>query len=257
MRDELFRILNKKGWEDEDLEDLQIILGEESGDLLRNVRPDIVELAFKELAFGKGSVKSRAERAARILNVSPESFRGFFEVLKGKRKSGRDDGVPFSDLIDRATGLKPWKIYPDFLEDLKVGVELSKSFELELSLRVHPYLYKVVTSRKFKPLILDGSNFLWKHDLCVEVFNDLFLVLADMSKAFYPVYMVFDANVEYIVPRNEKRFLSDILSSRFSYKHSPADELIISMAKEKRAVVMSEDAFRDYDFRGKRMGFPI
>ncbi len=258
MKDELLRILRKDGWDIEDVEDLIVILEDEKG-LLKKVSPDILELSMKELFFGKGNENRRIERASMISNLPPEFLRGILSFLKGKRKAKHEEGgeIPFKDLIDSARRIKPWKLYEDFLGDLKAASDLSDGFRRELSLAVHPYISKVVLSRRSRPLVVDGNNFLWKHDLCIKCFEDLFLALSNEKRAFYPVYIVFDGNVEHIVPKSGSALLEDILSSKFTYRHSPADELIISLARQKNAVVMSEDRFREYGFEGERIGYPV
>ncbi len=258
MRNELLRILRKDGWDSEDVEDLIVIIEDEKG-LLRSVSPDILELSLKELFFGRGNEKRRIDRASMISNLPPEFLRGILDLFRGRRKFHQDKGeeIPFRDLIDIARNLKPWKLYENLLEDLRAATDLSDKFRDELSISVHPYIVKVVLSKKSRPLVIDGNNFLWKYDLCVVRFEDLFLALSNEKKTFYPVYIVFDGNVEHIVPKSGKNLLDDIISSKFTYRHSPADELIISLARQKGAVVMSEDRFRDYDFKGERIGYPI
>ena len=258
MKNEFLRILRKDGWNLEDVEDLIVILEDEEG-LLRKVSPDVLELALKELFFGKGSEGKRLKRASMISKLPPDFLRGILDFFKGKRKVKQSDSseIPFKDLLEVAKRTKPWKLYDDLLEDLRAAAGLSNEFKRELSLIVHPYISKIVTSRRSTPLVIDGNNFLWKHDLCVKDFDDLFLALSSEKKAFYPVYIVFDRNVEHIVPKSGKSLLEDILSSKFTYRHSPADELIISLARQKNAVVMSEDRFKEYGFEGERTGYPF
>lgn len=258
MRDEFLRILRKDGWKLEDVEDLAVILEDEEG-LLKKASPDILEFALKELFFGKGNENKRIERASMISDLPPEFLRGILGFFKGKRKIklSKNREIPFKDLLDIAKRTKPWKLYEDLLEDLRAAADLSNEFKSKLSLIAHPYITKIVTSRKSSPLVIDGNNFLWKHDLCVKDFEDLFLVFADEKRTFYPVYIVFDRNVKHIVPKSGRILIEDILSSKFVYRHSPADELIISLARQKKAVVMSEDRFKEYNFEGERISYPI
>ncbi len=254
MRSELLRILSKDGWNEEDLEDLQIIFDGPLSGVLSRVSPDIAELALKEL-FKKG--KGGIRLASKILGVPEKDLLEFFEILKGRRRKARSREIPFEDLIERASSFKPWNLPEDLAEDLKTAVELSEDFEIELSLRVHPYVHAVATSRKWKSLILDGNNFLWRHGLCPSAFEELFLELSSMRPIYFPVYIVFDANVRYVVPKDALKDLEGILLSKRVFLHSPADELIVSLARQKDADVMSEDKFRDYGFKGRIIGYPV
>jgi hypothetical protein len=254
MRDELLRILKKDGWNEEDLEMLQLIFEGPLERALSRVSPDIAELALKKLAFKKG--KKVLRESARILGLQESDLQEFFNALKGKKTRRRPEKVIFEDLIEEAKNIPIWDIPLNFAEDLKTAAELSKDFKNELYLNSHPYVYSVAT-KPWKPLVLDGSNFLWKHDLCPAYLEDLFLEFSSQSFVFFPVYMVFDANVRFIIPKSGLKKLEEILSSRYSFLHSPADELIISLSREKDAVIMSEDRFREYDFKGKVIPYPL
>ena len=253
MREELLRILNKNSWTQEDKEDLKIIFEGKLSELIDCVEPDILELGFKELVFGKGSASKRLKRASAILQVDQKYLKQIFEVLKGRKLSYKRIEIPFKDLLNKAKEMELFFLDKDLLDDLQTACEISEEFKKELEQVVHLYVYAVVTHKRRKTAVVDGSNLLWSAGLCVNSLYYFFDFISEHSPVLYPVYFVFDKNVRHVLPLSERSEIDRILLSKNVYLHSPADDLIISIAKEKKAIIFSNDKFRDKGIKGLRV----
>ncbi len=285
MRDELLRILSKDGWSREDLEDLKIVFSGGIVDYIDSVEPDILEMGIKHLLRGKGSISKRLELSSRITGIPVTCMVEILHILNPRkypfpdedfarkveklgleralenpmeRKSKSEKNVDFQDILEKLQGLHPMDLSCELLEDAEIAYDISSSFKKALETSsIHPYIVSVVKSRKRSPLVVDGSNLLWKSDLDVSILDKLFEVLSYKTPVFHPIEFVFDANVRYVVPRLESKKLEKWLSKHGVYIHSPADELLIALAKQKEAYVMSSDRFRDYNTEGlKIVDFP-
>ena len=117
--------------------------------------------------------------------------------------------------------------------------------ELLSQLKIHDYVVAGLTRKPKNPLIVDGSNILWFGDLSFRIFDVLFQELAHLDTFFFPFKIVFDRNVEYIVPESEKKYLKKWLASSDVFLESPADDLIISLAISLNAIILSDDRFKD------------
>ncbi|RKX49671.1 MAG: hypothetical protein DRP25_05970 [Thermotoga sp.] len=112
-------------------------------------------------------------------------------------------------------------------------------------LKVHDYVVAGLVRKPKAPLIVDGSNILWFGDLSFRIFDVLFQELSSFETLFFPFKVVFDRNVEYIVPESEKESLKKWLSSPDVLLESPADDLIIDLAVSSNGVILSNDKFKD------------
>jgi len=112
-------------------------------------------------------------------------------------------------------------------------------------LKVHDYVVAGLVRKPKAPLIVDGSNILWFGDLSFRIFDVLFQELSSLGTFFFPFKVVFDRNVEYIVPESEKESLRKWLSSPDVLLESPADDLIIDLAISSNGVILSNDRFKD------------
>jgi len=108
--------------------------------------------------------------------------------------------------------------------------------------KIHPYVWKVLTCHMFeKPLVIDGSNVLMISELKgPEKIDTLLSMIAKLEKAYFPFYIVFDANAKY-------KFSTKYFNYDKVYYHSPADELVLGLATELNAVVCSRDRYREYN----------
>ena len=112
-------------------------------------------------------------------------------------------------------------------------------------LKVHDYVVAGLVRKPKASLIVDGSNILWFGDLSFRIFDVLFQELSSLGTFFFPFKVVFDRNVEYIVPESEKESLRKWLSSPDVLLESPADDLIIDLAISSNGVILSNDRFKD------------
>lgn len=107
--------------------------------------------------------------------------------------------------------------------------------------KVHPYVWKVLSSNKTIPVVIDGNNILMSSKLIgSEKIDVLLMHIAKLDRTYFPFYIVFDENAKY-------KFRTKYFNYKRTYYHSPADELIINLAKELKGVVCSMDKFKEYD----------
>lgn len=132
---------------------------------------------------------------------------------------------------------------------------LNRAERAELFSRIHhlhPYVQRAIFEKPVSPIVIDGSNVLYEHtgfvnvDRLVEVFD----FLAALKGLLYPYRIVFDKNIRYVVPFQQREKLGKWLSSSWVEEYSPADERIIELARRLKAVVLSNDSFSEYDTRG-------
>lgn len=115
--------------------------------------------------------------------------------------------------------------------------------ELNSKLRCHPYIKAALMRKAEAGVVLDGSNIF----MLRKRFSDLEFVLQKIAyndPFYYPFWIVFDKNIVYLV---EKEDISTWLESPSVFLHSPADELILWLAKQNNAIIVSSDRFRQWD----------
>jgi len=257
MREELLRILQKDNWTEEDKEDLKVIFDGKLSELIGGIEPDILEMGLKELIYGRGSVVKRLKRASIILQIDQKYLKQVFEVLKDRKPSHKRKEIPFKELLDKAKYIDVFFMEKGFIDDLQAACEISYDFRKELEGLVDPYVYVVATHKRRKPVVIDGSNLLWSAGLCVHSLYLFFDYIAKYRPVLYPFYFVFDKNVRHVLPLSERDKIDNIIMSKNVFLYSPADDLIISIAKEKGAIIFSNDKFRDKNIKGLKVApFP-
>lgn len=121
-----------------------------------------------------------------------------------------------------------------------------------LKQKLHPYVWKVLTTKNSAiPIVIDGNNVL----MCAKLKNpekidSLLEHIARLSQTYFPFYIVFDENAKY-------KFHTKYFEYKRVYYHSPADELIIGLAKELGGVVCSQDRFKDYNDGVKNIWYEL
>ncbi|QTA37848.1 hypothetical protein JYK00_09015 [Thermosipho ferrireducens] len=118
-------------------------------------------------------------------------------------------------------------------------------------LTVHPYIKRALFSKPKGPAVLDGSNIIFWSFPPNEANIELVIEKLGTIRDFYfPFYIVFDKNIKY-------KFNSKYFRHPNTYFHSPADELILSLAKEKKGVIISKDKFKEWNSNIKRLEFKV
>jgi len=119
--------------------------------------------------------------------------------------------------------------------------------------RMNSYMLRALFAKQSRMIIVDGSNIVHAADGSINMLllEEAFDELASMPRFFFPPRIVFDANIEYVVTREpDVSILKKWLLSPWVKLHSPADEIIVEMAKRFNASILSRDKFRDYDVEG-------
>jgi len=139
------------------------------------------------------------------------------------------------------------------MSELETLIELFKELD-EFSradvlsrLKCHAYVRAALLKRPVRAVVLDGSNIARLRGKLSDI--DFVLErLANFEEFYYPYYLVFDRNIKHIFAEDSEWFYAER-----TYFHSPADELIISIALEKNAVVVSNDKFDEWNSEIERL----
>ncbi|WP_232503753.1 hypothetical protein [Thermotoga profunda] len=128
-------------------------------------------------------------------------------------------------------------------KELYLDLNVVERAELISKLRCHAYVKAALIRKAKQGIVLDGNNiFMFR-----KRFSDLEFVLekiAENDPFYYPFWIVFDKNIIHLV---EEKDYSTWFESPSVFLYSPADELILRLAKEKDAVVVSSDRFRQWN----------
>ncbi|WP_448378152.1 ribonuclease [Fervidobacterium sp.] len=149
-----------------------------------------------------------------------------------------------------------FKVKPENLEEylwINDFVDyLSPIEKSEIKNKVHPYVWKVLSSRsKTIPVIIDGNNILLASELRgPERIDTLLELISKLDQTYFPFYLVFDANAKY-------KFHTRYFNYKRTYYHSPADELILGLAREVKGVVCSKDKFKDYNMNIRNIWYDL
>lgn len=239
--------------------------------------------SFRDLVYGSGTIVERLKKFAEINSLpEPSGLEPFFWL---KPKSYPPPSSEMRELIEnddvlhfvrKARYLLEKSNLEDFLEfqaaimksnteeidwlaqqvnsvkltcvsEAEVIVELFKELdeiskvELLSKLKCHPYVKAMFVRKPSRPVVLDGSNIARLRGKLSDI--DFILErLATFNEFLYPYYLVFDKNIRHIFQVESEWFHAER-----TYFHSPADELIISIALEKNAVVVSGDRFEEWN----------
>ncbi|MEJ5258404.1 MAG: ribonuclease [Fervidobacterium sp.] len=186
-------------------------------------------------------------------NEKISNYRSFVQQKREKaKKMGVENFLQLYALesVERDTFLKEikstvLKIRPENLEEylwVRDFVEYLTPIEKEnLRQKLHPYVWKILISKSTAiPIVIDGNNVLMSPKLKFpEKIDSLLEYIARLNQTYFPFFIVFDENAKY-------KFRTKYFEYKRVYYHSPADELIIGLAKELGGVVCSQDRFKDY-----------
>lgn len=134
------------------------------------------------------------------------------------------------------------------LYDSFTGIQKESFRETASKRHVHPYLRRLVTGDKRKGVVIDGSNVMLTGLLKPDPrrFQQLLNVMGAHIPLLYPFLILFDANADHLVRTERAYWEKHFIKNPLVIFHSPADELILKIAYEKRYTVISNDRFRDY-----------
>lgn len=177
--------------------------------------------------------------------LAESSLEDFLELQAALMKGGNEGIRWFIEQINsvRVERVSEVEVFAELLRELD---EISKA-EVLSKIRCHPYVTAALVRKPSRAVVLDGSNIARLRGKLSDI--DFVLErLANFEEFYYPYYLVFDNNIRHIFSEESKWFYADR-----TYFHSPADELIISIALEKNAIVVSNDRFEDWNCRIDRI----
>jgi len=112
-----------------------------------------------------------------------------------------------------------------------------------------PYVRGALTKNAKALLIVDGSNIAMVGSPYPDL-NNIFLsfrLIGKMHETPWPFKIIFDENFEYNLRGTQRRIFEEKFQKHPDVKfHSPADELIIEIAKSTNSWILSNDRYHDY-----------
>lgn len=212
---------------------------------------------LKELEFDNVDILGYQKSIARI-----KKSIGFIEnnidlyALLSLEKRKRDYFEDFEDIMLKIKKLDFLRITQDIVENIKKELEtLTESEKIflyrNLKEECDPYFLRVLFEKPRSEVIIDGNNIVHVtlYPSLKNIF-DLFRALSKFKHLLFPFTIVFDKNIKYLLPKSEL----SVFENRFENNpnvsfHSPADELIFELHLGRRAFIVSNDRFREYDVK--------
>ncbi len=176
-------------------------------------------------------------KAGRIL-IRKYAMENFIELQAALMKEDYD----LSELVSKLNSITIYEY--DQVKDYIPVVRALDSFtkeELLSKLHVHEYIIASLVRKPERPMILDGSNIFMLRKRASDIEFILERVAED-DHFFYPFVIVFDRNIAYR-SRGEVQFW---INTKHAILHSPADEMIVKLALEWNAVIVSSDRFSEW-----------
>ncbi|WP_233186268.1 hypothetical protein [Thermotoga sp. KOL6] len=196
------------------------------------------------------SVKEFMEKADSLrVRLGKRDFLELYLYLEGVEEKETKKPEEKTDLLVRLKRLSLERLNEKEIDELRFLYGILDPLEKNRvrSADVHPYLVAALMRKPYAPIVIDGSNLLWRGNLHVSFIDEIFEKLAFFREYFFPYKIVFDKNVEYILPISEKKEFERWKNSSNVLFESPADDLIISLATSMNAVILSGDRFKEYD----------
>ncbi len=194
--------------------------------------------------IGSDDLISFVANARKVLRKS--MLKDFIELQAALMKSDESDIDWFVNQINSITLQDCSKIEP--YRQLYFDLNTFERAEVRSKLRCHAYIQAALTRKAERGMVLDGNNiFMLRKKL-----SDLEFVLEKIAQSdgfYYPFWIVFDKNIVHLVDKKDENWLE----SPSVFLYSPADELILQLAMEKNAVVVSSDRFRQWDTMVQRI----
>ena len=113
---------------------------------------------------------------------------------------------------------------------------------------VHPYLRRLITQKTKTGVVIDGSNIMFSGLIEPDPLRlkELLNVLGINENLYFPLIFIFDANADFIVKKRRDYWEKAFLNNSTVIFHSPADELVLKLAYERKYHIISNDKYRDY-----------
>lgn len=114
---------------------------------------------------------------------------------------------------------------------------------------IHPYLRRIITQTAKTGLVIDGSNIIFSGLIEPDPLRlkELLNVLGITETLYFPLLFVFDANADFIINKKRDYWEKNFLNNPNVSFYSPADELVLKIAYEKKYHIISNDKYRDYN----------
>lgn len=158
-------------------------------------------------------------------------------------------------IIPRIKELDFLKITPESVRELREEIILLKAEEKKYLYRklknINHYLLRVIFEKDSFEVVIDGNNIVHT-SLSPSIKNifRLFECIAKFKDLLFPFTIVFDKNIKYLIPKNELLLFKERFEDNPNVTfHSPADELIYEIHLARKAFIISNDRFKEYDIK--------
>ncbi|HOO74432.1 MAG: hypothetical protein H7A31_01315 [Thermotogae bacterium] len=168
------------------------------------------------------------------------------------------DNIFFKNILEEILSIKPLETKKSYLKKVRDIFDSLGNYERELILlqlkNISYYHYKLMTTDRVKGLVVDGNNVVRSTekatiDNIFEIIDNLYLE----DIVFFPLYIIFDNNIEYVVRSQEREILSEFIKSKRIYLNSPADEMIIYLSNKYDLYMVSNDQFKEYKYDKEKL----
>lgn len=187
------------------------------------------------------------------------NFQDYIDLYSLMNYVPLNEKSPFlQNIIDEILLINPLetnKKYFNRLRDIFNSLKLHEKQLINIQLKnISYYHYRLFNSEKIKGVVIDGSNVIRfnnynKIDLLLEMLDNLFID----EITFFPVIIVFDKNIEYVIDISERSILKNLSLKKRIYYKSPADEMIILLSNKFNYFVISNDQFKEYKFEENKI----
>ncbi len=194
----------------------------------------------------------------------PIELEAAFETLSYDNSSTGTKTTPFSDsqdikiqaeIIEEVQKLDIYRLKEleiKWIRDFYSSLEPPQKDSMIDTLRahsIHPYLRRLLTQNAKTGAVIDGSNIMFSGLIEPDPLRlkELMNVLGINDLLYFPLIFVFDANANFIVKKRREYWEKAFLNNPTVFFHSPADELVIKLAYEKKYHIISNDKYRDYN----------
>ncbi|MFW6262983.1 MAG: hypothetical protein ACOC34_03010 [Thermotogota bacterium] len=114
---------------------------------------------------------------------------------------------------------------------------------------VHPYLRRIITEYPKTGVVIDGTNIMFSGLIEPDPLRlkELINILGTNEILYFPLIFTFDANADFIVKKRRDYWEKAFLNNQAVIFHSPADELVLKIAYERKYHIISNDKYREYN----------